>query len=227
MANYINILSGEDAGPLDIEDVFKRFVMNRRDRILRKFVAAEPHPFFKKTRYHDLTPSHGTRFIRMCPGRIVFLYRNPLDQLVSWFYFRYKWETQNNTLSREIIDSALDHYIGQFNLMMGLRGKRHILPVAYESLMMAPLNTLMTVLAWLDFPIDVTAMDRALAYSDKRQVKKYEENVGILNQSGRESPLIRSGKIGQWKEHFSEADLAHIRGRLQDAGIDLGQFIFE
>ena len=84
LANYIDLLQGGE-GNVTYPDMLAKFFPNVRDRYIQydtPYVA----PILTGLPFRDFTHSHSTQFLEFFPGRLMFLYRHPLDQIVSRYH---------------------------------------------------------------------------------------------------------------------------------------------
>lgn len=230
LANYLLQLDSPGAPPITYKVMHEELFPNRK-RFSPPLGLRQPSPLMRHLGCRDIYNTHvGTEHLRYSRANIVFLYRNPLDNLVSRFFYFYKYrpDRQNQfTQPREIIDIELPKFIEQFNQMREVWRTTRALPVAYECLLRASFQTIYTMLQWIDAPIDVEKLKQALEMSDFKVVRKEEEAFGPIGypREGFQGFFTRSGAIGQWQDHFDAADVDQISSMLSEAGISLNQFI--
>ena len=187
----------------------------------------------KALKYRDIYNTHrGAEFMRFSKADIIFLYRNPLDNLVSRFYYFYKYRpsrAQEFNSPQEIIDIELPNFIRQYALMKSVcQSNKRAVAISYESLMNATFETAYFVLNWLGAPMRVDLLRKAIEISSFDKIRKEEERLGPIGSPKEFQGLFtRSGKIGQWKEYFGDRDLARIRAMLENNDISLDEFILE
>ena len=89
--------------------------------------------------------------------------------------------------------------------------------------MRRPTETFGAAVEWLGLPRDDDALARAIAASSFSTVRDYELRHGAIH--GAIGQLhTRSGRIGEWRDHLDEKDLARVRSILAEYGLDLDTF---
>ena len=233
LGNYISLLNAPDADPVSYRDIDENLFPNEKQfRLPLRYKM--PAKEMKEFPYRDIYRTHMYECLKFSKARIIFMYRNPLDQIVSWFYYRYKYRPKTQNLYRspkEIVSFALPEYIGHYNYMLALcRENPRAIAISYESLIRSPFDTTYIVLNWLDAPVNVALLKLAIERSSFENVRKEEEQMGPVaapKKSEFTGFFTRSGKIGQWKDYFDAVDVAQISRQLADAGIDLNVFVLE
>ncbi len=182
--------------------------------------------------------------------RIIYLFRNPLDQAVS--YFRHAQNNKNEQKrvrvgedgeEREIADyrdflrgPGLDSYIKQYVTFheMNKLYPGNILMVPYERLMRNPAKMFRRMLNFWNFRIDCTdrmaCFERALRSCERDSLKNVEAALGATlgrDQVGDNETHIRGGESGKWHHHFDDDDVEYARNRLAQFDINLGNFILQ
>ena len=170
--------------------------------------------------------------MRFTKADIIFLYRNPLDNMISRYFYFYKYRpsrAQEVECPQEVIDIELPEFIQQYAAMKSVcHSKRRAIAISYESLMKAPFETAYLVLNWLGAPMRVGLLRKAIESSSFDKIRKEEERLGPIGSPKNFQGLFtRSGKIGQWKEHFSEDEVARVKSMLEKHNICLEEFILE
>jgi len=73
-------------------------------------------------------------------------------------------------------------------------------------------------------------VSRSVEAASIKETRKEEAHLGgaiHAPKEGLKGSFARSGKVGQWREFFDEADLDRIRTRLRKGGIDLEEFCLD
>jgi hypothetical protein len=191
------------------------------------------HPI-RRTPYKDFVYGHAISYLNhSSASRIIHLYRNPFDFLVSKFYYSYKNRPERSNWyshPRDLIDIELPDYIKQFKYMKDLAQKRtNVLRIPYELLIRNPFETLFIILNWANIDIDIQRINQAVEFSDKKYVhnEEYELGKAIHTPDGYKGSFVRSGKIGEWKEYFSNEDQRKIEIILREHKVNLSEFILD
>ena len=183
--------------------------------------------------------------------RIVFLYRNPLDQMVSFYRHIEKHrqlaartfvdETGNErhfeSLSHFIETAGIAAYIKQYFSYaamaagQGEHGPGNILMVPYERLLRDGDKSYARILDFLGFALDD---DRARAAFAKARNASKVESLKVLeqampgalarDQSAAGETHMRGGEIGKWQTALGDRDLELISARLAQFDLCLDSF---
>lgn len=182
--------------------------------------------------------------------RIVYVYRNPLDQAVSFFnHIRKHKDAINRFYTDEqgqkveitsvklyLFQVGLESYLKQYMTFKYMAEKYpgQIVMKSYESLQQSPSQHFLSMLEFMGhFPHEeghVDVFERALQLSDKDTMKRMENRLGHAlgnDQLDSKERHIRSGEIGQWHRHLNEADLQQVEAYLRPYGVSLQEFTIE
>jgi hypothetical protein len=232
LTNYLRLLQSPDAAPVTYEEMHRQLFPNRK--VYRPPITyLPPSNVMDVVAYRDIYNTHKIhRSLASSHAKIVFLYRNPLDNLVSRYYYKYKYRPTQDQASHsieEIIDLELPHFIADYSRIKHVcRRSDRALALAYENLTTDPFGTARELLTWLAIKVDPDLLRKAVEFSSFDQVRKEEERVGPIGApKGFRGYFTRSGKIGQWKDHFDRDQLARITSRLKKGGISLDEFVLE
>ena len=179
--------------------------------------------------------------------RIVYVYRNPLDQIVSYYRHiqKHRQETTRSfttetgeeliftDLSHFLRTAGVDGYIKQYwtyHFMKALVPDRLLL-VPYEDLVDFPAPTFVSMLRFLDLGLDRAVLEvpfkKALNATKAGSLKNLEKAIGSSlgrDQTDVEESHLRGGEIGKWSSALDADDLQFVETRLNAYGLDLGQF---
>ena len=185
-------------------------------------------------------------------ARLVYLYRNPLDQSVSYFTSIQKMKLQelrygiNNQSEKILIKDVkdyirtvgMDNYIKHYlpYTLMKEKYPDNFLLIQYESMVREPEKTFGDIFEFLE--IDITRGDNmeyfqnAIQMSHKENIIKLENAYGrsianqfLEDQTGERQ--LRDGKISKWKNYFNSKDLEYINKRLNQFRLSLDDFTIE
>ena len=233
MANYLFVHFLGRESPVEYHDLDRCFPNRLETYRERLGPSGAPHEVIRRTPYTDFVFGHDQRGVEFLRARIVTLYRNPFDYIVSNFHYRYKNRRSVNTggmTPADIVDLELPYLVKTYTLLERLRRKPNVFAIAYESLVSEPERVFAQALDWLEIPCDGGAVRKAVAFSSLDVLRAYEEKHGpiVVNQQNFTAPFFaRSGKIGEWRDALDEEAVARLADGLAQYGIDCGGFITE
>ena len=236
VANYLEQYFGEDK-TINYDKMHNEMFPNsqpyRSNSVEEKY--KEPSDLVKKAGYSDFLYDHLAEYENLIGAKkVICLYRNPLDHLVSLFHD--KWKNRPNRMETvnsidDIIEEDLPTFIDIFKRLKSFCSQNpNTIKISYENMFRYPQSVFYFVLNWLDIPIDTKDLTIAIQKSSIDRVQEYEEEHGPIHVNTNEKyegKFARSGKIGQWKDHFSEDGIRKVKNLLSKAQIDFDQFIFE
>lgn len=181
-------------------------------------------------------------------ARLAYLYRNPLDQAVSW-HPAPPWDSVGDEIRADLrerivtffTEKTMESYVKQFftwKVMADLYPE-NIKLFTYEDLMVDPRAVFTQILAHFGFEIETdferACFERALAASQPDELKKIEAEQGhYLGVPGLKGTHMRGGEIGKWKmwldnphaiEHATDLlgafDMTLDDFQLEDPGLQL------
>lgn len=162
--------------------------------------------------------------------KAICLYRNPLDYVISSYFFHYINRGIKVSHPREILIPKLEEFISAYKIQLKIIDKRpdDVIHVAYEDLIRFPEQTFHRLISFLEIEVDENAIAYAIDASSKKRVQQMESQRGqaIVQNSGTafQGSFVRSGKVGEWKEYFNDDDLAMIQAHLSNRGVELSKF---
>lgn len=229
LTNYLDVCFNGAEKPMTYDELERRYPNFISDLQQGYGKPAAPDPVVAKAGYYDFV--WGTN-IEFSPARTVALYRNPLDYLVSFYYYRYvnnpkaAWKPES---INEIVDSELAYIIPAYQLMDRLARRNRGLCVAYEEMMREPRSTFSLILKYLAVPLHMKHVDKAIEFSNFKSIRAQEDTYGVIGGADRLQGqyFTRSGAIGQWKTEIPPETVDYIVRKLADADIDINRFILE
>jgi len=229
VANYLRVHytgASDPITPAMLYELFPNTLRNRPKPAPGQALAA-------RAGFSDILWGHHYKYLRMSSAKkILFLFRNPLDQAVSSYHYSYVLRPETVAEERRGLSfsEALPHILKCYGKDYSYHKKnllgRQALPLNYEVLTRDTRPTVYTLLHWLGLDVDVAHMDTAIALSSKDVIRSLEQKTGKTVASAKGS-FIRSGRTGDWRTAFSEADLELARRILGEYGISLNEFILE
>ena len=178
-------------------------------------------------------------------ARILYVYRNPLDQAVSiYFHGLEHRSTQVADLmkamkspNRYAMKGGFDAYLKQFYTFYIMKPMfpDQIMMVPYESLVRERVKTLREIVSFFAPSITDERLQQCIEKAHEAttmQRLKYLENMlghslGNDQMSSKGPTHIRGGSIGKWKDWFSSSEVGSLQKKLNDYGIGFDKFIFE
>ncbi|HSX20593.1 MAG TPA: sulfotransferase domain-containing protein [Gammaproteobacteria bacterium] len=168
-------------------------------------------------------------------SRLVFIYRNPLDQLVS--HYKHCNKLPADDAADPIDPQALEKFIFEYNALGAYikmfysfhiarqHYAAHILFVPYEEIMQNRAYAMQIILRHLALPYDETAFNRALESTSITRLKA-EEQLRQSAISGGSGPSrhIRNGGTGVWQKHMTPQMVQRIEAELQKFDLSLCMF---
>lgn len=182
-----------------------------------KSVALKTGPRFIKTHLpHSILPPS----FENSNAKLVYITRNPRDTAVSYFYFMRLLTpcsfqgTLSDFLQLFLSDTAMyspffDHVLGYWNH----RESSNILFVTYEDLQKHPTHVIKRVANFLgveasDADIEYIAACTSFSSMSKNPSVNYEHWKDLGFAYKEKGQFLRTGKVGDWKQHLSEIDVA-------------------
>lgn len=170
----------------------------------REFIDRLPPPRYIKTHRPFYT----------CFPRMVYIYRDVRDALVSYYHYEAQNGRFRGTLS-EFLRSDAPNYYGPWHRHVGEAlefAERHperVLLLRYERMLEDPVEAARQLAAFcrIDAPEDLLL--RAVEGCRFDRLRKIETQFGP-EREGSAAPFFRSGRAGGWREELSEADLRLI-----------------
>ena len=180
---------------------------------------------------------------------VIYLYRNPLDNMVSSFH-HYKNHTSETVRTytdkisgiKNIFESpsefmrkgGLEGYIKQYFTFHSLRGYENSYHFCYEDLVREPFKTFSQILNKIGFyPSTIQeheAIARAVRLSSPENLRQIELAKGSSLADDQLIPggsTMHGGAIGKWKSELDSDDIEYCFSKLHEFGISNDEFIFE
>lgn len=163
--------------------------------------------------------------------KLVYVYRNPLDTLISsyFFYSNRKQSIHSKYLKKELknIDFYVKYYTPRWirHTSSGLEHADVVL--SYERLKRDTFQEVKPFIALFepDGQVDEAILRQSIAFSDFKNIKKMgrekkqEEGMGRDNQVKTE--FTRSGATAQYKKHLQAETIDWVKRKVAAAGIEV------
>jgi hypothetical protein len=230
LANYLKIMvRGPDCSRATYEELQSVFSPNDRRLCLRTKTEPVRSPLYPVFGYQDVMWQHVSEDLSEYRGRIVFLFRNPLDYLISRYHYdKALWQSEGRDVSSPAatMEWSLRWYAESLTFMLKLiRQKRDAVVLTYENLKQAPEVSLEILLRSLGIPVRRDALQLAVERSDAKKVAAEEVERGRAIVGPTTSGyFVRDSGVGQWRNHLTEDDLSRAEKILGGYGLRLAQF---
>ncbi len=236
LSNYVNYCMGNKEA-VSFDEMNMKYCVHSIDSKLKADNILQLHRenVFIKDQYkgyRSLFTTH--RFIEGgFWSKNICLYRNPLDYIISSYFFQYVNRGKKMAHPRNIIDEKVEEFSLIINKQKELEKNfpDKVLRVAYSELMREPENTFSKMVNFLELEYDKNALTLSIQNSSKKKVKEMESERGeaIVKKPGVKfkGSFVRSGKIGEWKDYFNDQDLKNIEEKLNHYNLSLKEFVLE
>lgn len=158
----------------------------------------------------------------------IMLTRNPLDFIVSSYFFHFKNRGENLKI-QEVIDSRIKHfsttYLSQKKILTD--SPKDSIIISYEQLMTETKSVFTKIVNHLGLELSDSVLKSSIDACSVDNVKKMEKKQGkplVVGKKLQVESFIRSGRIGEWKEHLSESDLHKVAKQLRNNGVNPQEF---
>ena len=213
----------------------RAYIINGKDNYKKQ--SFKIHKNNNNEYYNDFMYDHGSKLDtkkHINPKKLILLYRNPLDYLISRFFYSFKNRTGKEKIlehPRELIKDCVPQYARTINSINEIhKNNSNSIFISYEELKLTPHNSISQIIQFLDIPLNNDLIEFSLDASSIDKVRAQEKERGEAihaPKAGLKGSFARSGAIGQWKEYFNEQDINHIKTILNQYNIDLNNFILE
>ena len=233
ITNYLINYNNESFKEINYFQMHNNYFPNVRNRIfwgqdtLKKNIYLKKNVF--KNKFYDFMYDHGCvtdRISFLRPKKMILLYRNPLDHLISLYNFKVK-QNVNINHPNELIEKSLIEYVKNYLFIKKNRNNQNMLILTYEELIQKPENVLLRLIDFLDLNLNSKIISNVIKSCSIDKVKKSEfihEAPIHLEKSDKKESFISSGNIGQWKKYFDNDDLFLIKKILNDYKVNLEEF---
>jgi hypothetical protein len=171
--------------------------------------------------------------------RVVFIFRNPLDQLLSHYkHFNRAPPDDRVDASTEVPSISLEEFIFNKNALSSyikmfytfhLAIKKfpdHILCIPYEELITNKPDTLYRIIKHLDLPFDEEVFIKAMELTSMENLKQIEDklDVSLIGEHKNKTRHIRNGGIGVWQTKMTPEIVQRIEAELNKFDLSLTMF---
>ena len=159
--------------------------------------------------------------------KVIHLYRNPLDFIVSLWFYWYIFRGNSNIDVSQCLRMHLDMFLRKY---VSYRRNERALMLSYEYNQRNPEEALKKILLYIHPTIKVNYdfIVKSATFSKKEYVSKQEDLSGpIHSPKGYKGKFVRDGSIGQWENYFSIDDIYFCKTKLKEYGVEWSEFIFK
>lgn len=208
----------------------RRQVATARPKVQSDIALANRGPVMMKT-HNALMDYEGAPLInRSMSAGAVYVIRNPLDVAISLAHFRNEsvdaaidematpgWSTQSNDEDVYFVTGSWSEHVSSWTA----RPSDVILPVRYEDLLAAPLETFTALARHVWMPGTPEQIGRAVELAGFDRLQTAEARQGFLEKPENIDRFFREGRAGQWRETLSKAQVARV---VADHGEQMARF---
>ena len=143
---------------------------------------------------------------------VIYLIRNPINVMVSYFYFQKNFFGETMDLSEFIRSKKFGIHNWTKHVESWLRHPPDIsfYPVKYENLKNNPNNELSDLYKQLGYSVPDEVIERAVELSSFEQMKKLEEEYNLKNHINMETNFVRENDLSKAKLELSAEDIDYI-----------------
>ncbi len=225
-ADFFERVSGKALDDMNDEELHKL-----RPKVHRLIAGLRPGTVFAKTHNASIAIDGVPLITPEVTAGAIYVIRNPLDVTVS--YAHHFALTVDQTI--EAMTSEINHvvtvgrnvfqvigdwsgHVRSWTTAPGLRC--HVL--RYEDLSRKPLKAFGGVVKYLGLPSDPARLRRAIGFSSFATLARQEKESGFIEQSKRNERFFRKGRVGDWHNVLSHAQVEKIVENHQDVMRDFG-----
>ena len=235
LSNYFNYIFG-DKQPVDFDTMNKNFCIHSfmgkiKQHKIRVADLYKTNYFFSKRLggYEGMFTTH-EEIKGALWQKCICLNRNPLDYIISSYFFHYVNRGIKLEHPRKILQEKIHEFSKVVASQVALKEKHgdKVLIASYEDLTTNSSDVFRKIIGFLDLQFDPDAFDFALKYSSKDSVQKMEKKRGeaIVKPDGAKfsGSFIRSGKIGEWQDYFNDSDVELANNIMKAYNLDINNF---
>ena len=179
-----------------------------------------------KTPYSSFLFTHN--IIKSNAKKEILITRNPLEQIISAYYYFYKNRGCNQNIE-SLWKSLADHYIKVHNeqgQILFIHKEDAIANIwKYEDLVIKPYITFKSILDFIEMPVDESLLLEVIENNSQKSFIELEKNIRKSKYNNHfhfgVPTFIRSGNIGDWKEHISVELAKEIINYIEYNGINI------
>ena len=228
LVNYLLRIQGLDPGETLFSHDAYRVFPNIRYKYLNKgwdYKAPGPLP----SGIRDLVMQHGFGDLEGFPGKVVALYRNPLDSVLSLYHYSHgsrKDQKHHVDSLAEVAGTYASRWaISYIALKKLIASDTPVLAFRYEDLVADPVDKFRQMVRFIGAKLDEALLERTV---DDVRGDRFRQVAADKNLNpGFAVPIARDGSIGQWRNEMSESDIALVAAAFEKRRLNLSEVMSE
>jgi hypothetical protein len=228
-ANYINLVNGGDRSRVSYAQMQERYPWVRTEYLngLSTYdVSRQP---LAPNGYRDFLYQHDHQMIGYFEGPTFFLVRNPLDQIVSLYYFASARKSCTRAPISEYVERLSHKFAKTYCCYRRHANSNHRAKLMhYENLFLAPFASSMDAFLHVFPSVNVEFVQLACQFANIRETRREEDVSGPVHGSadfvGR---LAREGTVGQWHRDLTDQDVAKCWSILRTYDVSSSEFVLD
>jgi len=227
LINYINIEFNDGNEALELK--FLNAFHSTSSRLKSKspaYIRSTQNEVLKNTNFNLLIHTHNN--ISDFSAKRVMITRNPLDYIVSKYFWHYKERGANDKLI-DVWESICNGFISVYKSQLEILNYEQAILLRYEDITRNN-NEFKKLLEYLELRYNEGSYNMALQFSSKEYIKKMESKKGspiIAGNNFKGHSFIRNGSVGDWKNHIDNELKEKITLHLKVNNICINQFVIE
>lgn len=161
--------------------------------------------------------------LKFFSGKKILVYRNPLDQICSFYSMNIK-EGHTRTKLNDLYKSYAHCFARTYQNLKQCEQSGESKVIAYESLLKEPMTVLKELIEFIDGESNQASLEYAVNESSIKKFTQYEAE-GHKTIAHYKKSHISKVVVGQWKDTLSQRQVQKIEEILASYQLSLDQFI--